>query len=77
MDELTERECEALTLLCKGYDNVTIASLMCVGPQTLRNMLRVVYSKMEVNSRSSAIVKTYNHLLSKHDLSINMLLKEM
>jgi DNA-binding NarL/FixJ family response regulator len=77
LKELTDREIELIKLLCKGFDNRTIADRMMIGDQSVRNSLRTIYSKIGVNSRSAAIAKIYNHLLANHNLSINLLVNQL
>jgi DNA-binding NarL/FixJ family response regulator len=55
-DDLTERECQVLAALCKGYSNQQLADLLCVSPKTVHNHLYSIYSKIGVHSRAEAMV---------------------
>lgn len=55
-DELTERELEILRLLANGLSNAEIARRVFISEKTVRNHLTSVFSKLDVDSRSKAIV---------------------
>lgn len=53
--KLTEREMEVLQLLVKGYRNAEIAEALMVTEQTIKNYVRRIYRKLDVNSRVEAV----------------------
>ena len=55
--KLTERETEILDLLSKGYINKEIAELLSISPDTVHNHLRRIYEKLQVHTRTEAVVK--------------------
>jgi len=54
--ELTPRECEVLDLIAKGLGNEEIADRLYISPKTVRNHNTRIFSKLQVDSRSRAIV---------------------
>ena len=54
---LTQREVEILHLLVEGMDNRTIAGKLFISIQTVRNHIRHIYEKLQVHSKSQAVVK--------------------
>lgn len=56
MVQLSKRENDVLGLLCEGLRNKEIASTLEVGEETVKSHLTSIYRKMEVGSRSEAIV---------------------
>jgi len=57
LEALTPRENELLDYLVKGYRNKEIADLLGVGLETIRTHLRNIYQKLQVTSRTEAVVK--------------------
>ncbi|MBN2618136.1 MAG: response regulator transcription factor [Spirochaetales bacterium] len=55
--ELNHKEKEILKLLVDGKTNSEIADTIYVGPQTVRNYISVIYSKLDVKNRAEAIRK--------------------
>jgi DNA-binding NarL/FixJ family response regulator len=55
--ELTPREREVLELLSQGLTNNAIAEKLVLSPKTVRNQVSTIFSKLQVASRSEAIVK--------------------
>ena len=53
---LTDREKEVLGALAKGHSNQQLADLLTVSPKTVHNHLYNIYSKINVKTRSEAIV---------------------
>ncbi len=53
--ELTDREREALALLCRGLSNKAIARAMYVSGETVKTHLKHLYDKLGVQSRREAI----------------------
>jgi DNA-binding NarL/FixJ family response regulator len=57
LQRLTEREAEILKLLAEGCRNKEIADRLGVSLDTVRTHLRHVYEKLQVNSRTEALLK--------------------
>jgi DNA-binding NarL/FixJ family response regulator len=55
--ELSEREHEILTHLAKGFQYKEIAEILHISVFTVRNHLRNIYEKLQVRSRTEAVVK--------------------
>lgn len=55
--ELTPREREILELLAQGLTNSAIAEKLVLSPKTIRNQVSNIFSKLQVASRSEAIIK--------------------
>jgi len=54
---LTQRETEILNLLVDGLENQAIADKLFISVQTVRNHIRHIYDKLQVHSKSQAVVK--------------------
>ncbi len=54
---LTKREKEILHLLVEGIDNHSIAEDLFISVQTVRNHIRHIYEKLQVHSKTQAVVK--------------------
>jgi PAS domain S-box-containing protein len=54
--DLTARERDVLGLICEGLADKEIAARLKLAPNTVRNHVATVYSKLGVHSRSEAIV---------------------
>jgi pimeloyl-ACP methyl ester carboxylesterase/DNA-binding CsgD family transcriptional regulator len=54
--ELTPRECEIFGLIAKGLKNDEIADKLFISPKTVRNHITHIFSKLQIDSRSKAIV---------------------
>ena len=54
--ELTEREHEILDLIAQGKSNADIASELVLSPNTVRNYVSNIFSKLQVADRAHAIV---------------------
>jgi len=54
---LTQREMEVLYLLVDGMENNAIADHLYISIQTVRNHIRHIYEKLQVHSKSQAVVK--------------------
>jgi two-component system, NarL family, response regulator LiaR len=50
----TDREAQVLRLLATGLDNPTIAQRLSISEGTVKNHVSMIYSKIQVNSRSEA-----------------------
>jgi len=55
--DLTKREIEILHLLVDGFNNQKIARTLCISYDTVRNHIRHIYKKLQVHSKSQAVVK--------------------
>jgi DNA-binding NarL/FixJ family response regulator len=53
----TRRELEVVTLLAKGLSNRDIARQLFISEHTVRNHLGHVFSKLDVSSRTQAVVR--------------------
>ena len=61
---ISRREKEILQLLVDGLDNQSIANQLFISIQTVRNHIRHIYEKLQVHSKSQAVVKALReHLL--------------
>jgi PAS domain S-box-containing protein len=65
--DLTARERDVLGLICEGLPDKEIAVRLKLAPNTVRNHVSMVYSKLDVHSRSEAIVWARERgLFSRH-----------
>ena len=55
--DLTPREREILELLAQGLTNTAIAEKLVLSPKTIRNQVSNIFSKLQVATRSEAVVK--------------------
>ncbi|KQN93464.1 LuxR family transcriptional regulator [Sphingomonas sp. Leaf231] len=55
LDDLTARERDVLALICRGYDDKTIARSLNVASNTVRNHVARIYGKIGVNRRIAAV----------------------
>ena len=55
--DLTPREGEILELLAQGLTNTAIAEKLVLSPKTIRNQVSNIFSKLQVATRSEAIIK--------------------
>jgi DNA-binding NarL/FixJ family response regulator len=58
---LTERESEILALITQGKSNAEVASLTFLSPNTVKSYIRAIYRKIEVGSRTQAVLWGVNH----------------
>ena len=56
-EELTPREEQVLSLLSKGYLYKEIASELSISNDTVHNHIRKIYEKLQVHSRTEAVIK--------------------
>ncbi|MEJ2304033.1 MAG: response regulator transcription factor [Anaerolineales bacterium] len=63
--ELTPRENEILNLLAKGLTNSAIAEELVLSSKTIRNHVSNIFSKLQVATRSEAIIKARQAGLGK------------
>jgi DNA-binding NarL/FixJ family response regulator len=55
--ELTEREREILALIAQGQSNTDIARHLVLSPNTVRNYVSNIFSKLQVADRAQAIIQ--------------------
>lgn len=67
LQKLTKREKDVLKLLVKGYRNAEIAAALTLTEQTIKNYLRRIYNKLNVNSRVEAVRKAIKQNLVPFD----------
>jgi NarL family two-component system response regulator LiaR len=60
-EELSSREMEVLTLAAKGFSNQDIATELCLSIRTVQGHLGHIFNKLQVGSRTEAVV----HALKK------------
>lgn len=65
--ELTTREREILELLAQGLTNAAIAEQLVLSSKTIRNHVSNVYGKLQVATRSEAIIKAREAGLGHQD----------
>ncbi|OHV32040.1 MULTISPECIES: LuxR C-terminal-related transcriptional regulator [Pseudofrankia] len=58
---LTEREAEVLALITQGRNNLEVAKITCLSPNTVKSYIRALYRKIGVASRSQAVLWGVNH----------------
>jgi LuxR family maltose regulon positive regulatory protein len=64
IEPLSERELEVLSLINQGYSNAEIAQQLYIAIGTVKRHINNIYGKLEVKSRTQAIVKARElHLL--------------
>jgi DNA-binding NarL/FixJ family response regulator len=61
VDGLTDREAEILALITQGRSNAEIASLSYLSPNTVKSYIRSIYRKIEVRSRTQAVLFGVNN----------------
>jgi pimeloyl-ACP methyl ester carboxylesterase/DNA-binding CsgD family transcriptional regulator len=57
---LTRRELDVLNYIAQGFDNAQIAARLDLAEKTIRNNITSIFNKIEVESRSQAIVLARN-----------------
>ena len=62
-DSLTPREREVLDQLCQGKSYKSIADTLFVSQDTVRSHIKNIYRKLEVNSKSEAVIKAIREKL--------------
>jgi NarL family two-component system response regulator LiaR len=69
--DLTERESDVLLLITRGYTNRQIAIDLAITPATVKFHVGNILSKLNVSSRTEAVVKALQHnLVSNQKTSI-------
>ena len=58
---LTDREAEILALITQGKSNAEVAALTFLSPNTVKSYIRSVYRKIDVGSRTQAVLWGVKH----------------
>jgi DNA-binding NarL/FixJ family response regulator len=58
---LTDRESEILALITQGKSNAEVAALTYLSPNTVKSYIRAIYRKIEVGSRTQAVLWGVEH----------------
>lgn len=58
---ITDRESEILALITQGMSNADVARLTFLSQNTVKSYIRNIYRKIEVNSRTQAVLWGFNH----------------
>ena len=58
---LTDREAEILALITQGKSNAEVAALTYLSPNTVKSYIRSTYRKINVTSRTQAVLWGVNH----------------
>ena len=58
---LSEREAEILALITQGLDNAQVAAQTYLTPNTVKSYIRTLYRKIEVSSRTQAVLWGIDH----------------
>jgi DNA-binding NarL/FixJ family response regulator len=58
---LTDRESEILALITQGKSNIEVAQLTYLSPNTVKSYIRTIYRKIEVDSRTKAVLWGIGH----------------
>jgi len=62
-EELTSRETEILSQLCQGKSYKMISAALFISTGTVHSHIKNIYRKLEVNSKSEAVVKAFQNKL--------------
>jgi DNA-binding CsgD family transcriptional regulator len=58
---LTDREAEILALITQGKSNAEVATLTFLSPNTVKSYIRTIYRKIDVASRTQAVLWGVDH----------------
>jgi DNA-binding NarL/FixJ family response regulator len=58
---LTDRESEILALITQGHSNAEVATLTYLSPNTVKSYIRTIYRKIDVTSRTQAVLWGVRH----------------
>jgi DNA-binding NarL/FixJ family response regulator len=58
---LSDGESEILALVRQGKSNAKVAALTYLSPNTVKSFIRTTYRKIEVDSRTQAVLWGVNH----------------
>ncbi len=67
-EELTEREAEVLSLISSGLSNAEIADQLRLSLNSVKSYIRTGYRKIDVDSRTKAVIWGLAHGLGPHAL---------
>jgi len=67
MEDLTPRQQEILELLARGFYYKEIGATLGISPFTVRAHLHSVYRKLEVKSRTLAVIKFHEQTCPQMD----------
>ena len=56
-DCLSGRECDVLTLVCRGLSNKRIAVSLSIAPETVKAHIKRIFVKLDVGSRAQAVFR--------------------
>jgi DNA-binding NarL/FixJ family response regulator len=68
LEALTERELEVLSLAGKGHTNKTIGAQLDISGRTVQSHLARIFKKLQVNSRTEAVMRAVNFGLITVDI---------
>lgn len=69
---LTDREAEIVVLLARGFSTKEVAAELCLSPHTVRDHVKVIFEKAEVNSRGELVARLFGeHLLDAFHAAVN------
>lgn len=58
---LTDRESEILALITQGKNNAEVAAVTYLSPNTIKSYIRIIYRKINVTSRTQAVLWGVDH----------------
>ncbi|WP_404842828.1 response regulator transcription factor [Clavibacter nebraskensis] len=58
---ITDRESEILALITQGKSNQEVAALTYLSPNTVKSYIRSIYRKIQVQSRTQAVIWGVGH----------------
>jgi len=61
LEGITDRESEILALITQGKSNAEVASLTYLSPNTVKSYIRNIYRKIDVDSRTQAVLWGVEH----------------
>jgi DNA-binding NarL/FixJ family response regulator len=61
VEGLTDREAEILALITQGKNNADVAALTYLSPNTVKSYIRTIYRKINVDSRTQAVLWGVEH----------------
>ncbi len=68
---LTERETEIALRLCRGLSMKEIAAELIISPHTVRDYVKTIYEKAEVNSRGELVAHLFsNHVIDRFESAV-------
>ncbi|WP_281623969.1 response regulator transcription factor [Senegalimassilia anaerobia] len=65
IDQLTDRECEILTLVARGLNNDRIGERLFISPATVKTHLARIMAKLDAHDRAQLVVRAYESGLVK------------